>query len=303
VDPSVAHVPVMLGEALEHLRLEPGKVIVDGTGGAGGHAGALLDRLRPGGRLIVLDRDLEALERLKARIGRPGDVRYFYANFCDLDQVLAQAGEGQIHGVLLDLGVSSLQLADPDRGFSFDRAGRLDMRFDRAAALTAEDVVNRWPAERLAEVFRRYGDQPFARRIAAAIAAARQRRPIRTTDELAEVVTRALPPAHRRRERLHPATRVFQAVRIAVNDELGSLERFFDKVFDCLISPGGRVVVIAFHSGEDRIVKNRLREAVRAGRARLVTAKPLAPTPAEVQANPRSRSARMRVAEALAAAG
>lgn len=299
---TVGHVPVMLAEAVEHLRPEPGKTIVDGTAGGGGHAAALLDRLRPGGRLILLDRDEEALERLRARLGRPGDVRYFHANFCDLDQVLTQAGEEHIDGVLLDLGVSSPQLADAERGFSFDRPGPLDMRLDRSQSLTAEHVVNRWPAERLADIFHQYGDQPFARRIAAAIVAARRRRPIRRTDELSEVVVSALPAAYRRRQRMHPATRVFQAIRIAVNDELGSLQRFFDKVFDCL-KPGGRAVVITFHSGEDRIAKTRLREAVLAGRARLPVARPITPAPAEVAANPRSRSARMRVAEAVSPAG
>jgi len=301
VDPSVGHVPVLLAEVIEQLAPGPGKVILDGTAGGGGHAMTLLDRLRPGGRLILLDRDQEALERLMARIGRSADVRYFHANFCDFDEALTQAGEEQVDGVVLDLGVSSLQLADPDRGFSFEQAGPLDMRLDRSDRVTAEEIVNQWPAERLVDIFTRYGDQPFARRIAAAIVRARQANPLRRTDELAEIVRSALPPAARR-GRIHPATRVFQAIRIAVNAELQSLERFFDKVFDHL-KPGGRVVVIAFHSGEDRIVKTRLRQAVAAGRARLPVARPITPTPAEVEANPRSRSARMRVAEALAPAG
>ena len=301
MDPTIGHVPVLLGEVIEQLAPRPGKVILDGTAGGGGHAIALLDRLRPGGRLILLDRDKEALERLMARIGRSDDVRYFHANFCDFDEALAQAGEERIDGVLLDLGISSLQLADPQRGFSFDQPGPLDMRLDRTDRFTAEEIVNRWPAERMVDIFSRYGDQPFARRIAAAIVRARQNGPIRRTDELAEIVRSALPPAARH-GRIHPATRVFQAIRIAVNAELQSLERFFDKVFDHL-KPGGRVAVIAFHSGEDRIVKTRLRLAASAGRARSLTAKPITPTPAEVQANPRSRSARMRVAEAVAPAG
>jgi 16S rRNA (cytosine1402-N4)-methyltransferase len=301
VDPTIGHVPVLLGEVIEQLAPRPGKVILDGTVGGGGHAIALLDRLRPGGKLILLDRDKEALERLMARVGRSDDVRYFHANFCDFDEALALAGEERIDGVLLDLGVSSLQLADPQRGFSFDQPGPLDMRLDRTDRFTAEEIVNRWPAERMVDIFSRYGDQPFARRIAAAIVRARQNGPIRRTDELAEIVRSALPPAARH-GRIHPATRVFQAIRIAVNQELQSLERFFDKVFDHL-KPGGRVAVIAFHSGEDRIVKTRLREAASAGRASLAVAKPITPTPAEVQANPRSRSARMRVAEAVAPTG
>jgi 16S rRNA (cytosine1402-N4)-methyltransferase len=251
--------------------------------------------------LILLDRDQEALERLMARIGRSADVRYFHANFCDFDEALTQAGEERVDGVLLDLGVSSLQLADPERGFSFDQPGPLDMRLDRSDRFSAEEIVNHWPAERMVDIFSRYGDQPFARRIAAAIVRARESGPIRRTDELAEIVRSALPPAARH-GRIHPATRVFQAIRIAVNQELQSLDQFFDKVFDHL-KPGGRVVVISFHSGEDRIVKTRLRGAVSAGRARLPVTKPITPTPAEVQANPRSRSARMRVAEAVAPTG
>jgi len=301
VEPTVGHVPVLLAETLEQLAPQPGKTILDGTAGGGGHAMALLDRLRPGGRLILLDRDKEALERLMARVGRSDDVRYFHANFCDFDEALTQAGEERIDGVLLDLGVSSLQLADPERGFSFDQPGPLDMRLDRTDRFTAGEIVNRWPAERLVDIFSRYGDQPFARRIAAAIVRAREGGPVRRTDELAGIVRSALPPAARH-GRIHPATRVFQAIRIAVNQELQSLEGFFDKVFDHL-KPGGRVAVIAFHSGEDRIVKTRLREAVSAGRARLLVARPITPTPAEVRANPRSRSARMRVAEAVTPTG
>lgn len=301
MDPTVGHVPVLLAEMIEQLAPRPGQVILDGTAGGGGHAMALLDRLRPGGRLILLDRDQEALERLMARIGRSADVRYFHANFCDFDEALTQAGEERVDGVLLDLGISSLQLADPERGFSFDQPGPLDMRLDRSDRFSAEEIVNHWPAERLVDIFSRYGDQPFARRIAAAIVRARESGPIRRTDELAEIVRAALPPAARH-GRIHPATRVFQAIRIAVNQELQSLDQFFDKVFDHL-KPGGRVAVISFHSGEDRIVKTRLREAASAGRVRLPVTKPITPAPAEVQANPRSRSARMRVAEALVPTG
>jgi len=302
VEVTSGHVPVMLAEVLEHLRPRPGEVFLDGTAGGGGHAAALLERIRPDGRLILLDRDQETLERLIARFGRQGDVRYFHANFCDFDQALAEAGEERIDGALVDLGLSSLQLDEADRGFSFDRPGSLDMRFDRTDRLTADEIVNRWPAERLAAIFHEYGDQPFARRIARAMVEARRERPIRRTDELAEIVRAAVPAAFRRSQRIHPATRVFQALRIAVNDELGSLERFLDKIFDYM-KPGGRVAVIAFHSGEDRIVKNRFREAVESGRVCLPVAKPMTPSPEEVLANPRSRSARLRVAEVLEAAG
>lgn len=302
MEQEAGHVPVMLAETMAQLQVRPGQVILDGTAGGGGHAAALWERIRPGGRLILLDRDCGALERLMARFGRGGEVRYFHANFRDVDHVLAEAGHQQIDGALLDLGTSSLQLADAGRGFSFDRAGPLDMRFDPAEDRTAADIVNTWHADRLADLFREYGDQPFARRIARAIVEARKREPVRRTDELADLVARAVPAAWRRQERIHPATRVFQALRIAVNDELGSLETFLDKILG-LMKPGGRVVIIAFHSGEDRIVKTRFRDAARAGLVALPVTKPIVPAPEEVQANPRSRSARMRVAERLVTAG
>ena len=291
---SAAHVPVMLDEVLEHLRPRPGQVVVDGTAGTGGHAAAVWERIRPGGRLLLVDRDPEALQRLQARFGRQGDIRYFHANFADFDLVLAECGLDRADAVLLDLGVSSEQLSSAPRGFTFSQPGALDMRMDPGATMTAADLVNRWTAERLAALFRDYGDQPMAGRIARAIVEARRRGPIRRTDELADLVAAALPAAWRRTARTHPATRVFQALRIAVNDELGSLERFFEKVWTHL-APGGRVAVIAFHSGEDRIVKERLRQAARDGLIEKPLAKPLTPTPAEVAANPRSRSARLRV--------
>ena len=302
MEPNPGHVPVMLGEVLEHLRPRPGQVMLDGTAGGGGHAAAILERLRPDGRLILLDRDEGTLKRLIARFGRQGDVRYFHANFCDFDQALAEAGEEGIDGALLDLGLSSLQLDDAERGFSFDRPGPLDMRFDRTDRLSAEEIVNRWPADRLAEIFQSYGDQPYARRIARSIVESRRARPLRRTDELADLVRGAVPAAFRKTERIHPATRVFQALRIAVNDELGSLDRFLKKIFDYM-KPGGRVVVIAFHSGEDRIVKSRLREAAQSGRVRLPVVKPITSAPEEILVNPRSRSARLRVAEMLPTSG
>jgi len=297
-EPPPAHVPVMLEESLEYLRPRPGNVMLDGTAGGGGHAAAVLDRIRPGGTLFLLDRDRETLERLIARFGRRDDVRYFHANFCDFDQALSEARADSLDGALVDLGLSSLQLGDAERGFSFDRDGPLDMRFDREDGPTAGEIINRWDAERLAELFVRYGDQPFSRRIARAIVAARRQQPIRRTGELAEIVTRAQPAEYRRHLDIHPATRVFQAVRIAVNDEAQSLDRFCERIFDYL-KPGGRVVVISFHSGEDRIVKQRFREAVDRGRAALPVRKPILPTPDEGQAHPRSRSARMRVAERI----
>lgn len=296
MDLTPGHVPVMLAEVLEHLKPRPGQTVLDGTAGGGGHAAVLLERIRPGGTLLLLDRDQETLERLIARFGRLGDVRYFHANFRDFDQVLAETGQERLHAALLDLGLSSLQLDEADRGFSFDRPGPLDMRFDRSQDLSAEEIVNRWPAARMADLFRDYGDQPFAGRIANAIVAARRLARLRRTDELAAIVTAAQPAAYRRELRIHPATRVFQALRMAVNEEVKSLEEFLDKIFRFL-RPGGRVAIISFHSGEDRVVKTRFRDAVGQGLATLPFVKPLTATPEEIAANPRSRSARLRVAE------
>ena len=233
------------------------------------------------------------------RFGRGRDVRYFHANFADIDQVVAEAGS-PLDGVLLDLGVSSLQLDEAVRGFSFDQPGPLDMRLDRTQDLSAETIVNRWPAERLRHLppVRRPADGPAHR---PGDRRGPRREPIRTTDQLAAIVLGALPAAFRKAQRQHPATRVFQALRIAVNEELQSLETFFDKVFGCM-KPGGRVAVIAFHSGEDRIVKNRLRQAaIGVGSASLCRSRsrPRRRDPGQ----PRSRSARMRVAEVLRAAG
>jgi 16S rRNA (cytosine1402-N4)-methyltransferase len=301
VEPA-GHVAVLLAEVLEHLRPQPGQTFVDGTAGGGGHAAAILERIRPGGRLVLLDRDRSTLERLIARFGRRGDVRYFHANFCDVDQALAAANVDRVDGAILDLGLSSLQLDTPDRGFSHDRPGPLDMRFNVEDPSTAEEIVNRWPADRLAALFRDYGDQPFSRRIAAAIVEARRRAPLRRTDELAAIVSAAVPAEWKRKERIHPATRVFQALRMAVNDEIGSLETFLDKIFG-LLRPGGRLAIIAFHSGEDRIVKHRFREAASAGHVALPFTRPVTPAPEEVAANPRSRSSRLRVAVRLPAAG
>jgi 16S rRNA (cytosine1402-N4)-methyltransferase len=285
----------MLSEVLDLLRPRPGQVILDGTAGGGGHAAALLARVRPGGRLFLLDADPEAIRRLKARFGQPADIEYVHANFCDFDQVLAARGQAAIDGALLDLGLSSDQLAG-DRGFSFERPAPLDMRLSPDQPLTAWEVVNRWDERQLAEAFSRYGDQPYARRIARAIV---RHRPIERTDRLAHIIEAAQPPRYRRRKRIHPATRVFQVIRMLVNDEAASLDAFCRKIFDRL-AVGGRVAILAFHSAEDRIVKRRFREAARAHRAGLVTRKPVTPTVEEVRANPRSRSARLRVAERVA---
>lgn len=301
------HVPVLLEEVLQYLAVAPGGQYVDGTVGAGGHAAAILRASVPGGRVLGLDADPEAVDVAGRRLAPWGDRAVLVvANFRDLSQVAAAHGFAGVDGVLLDLGVSSVQLGSPRRGFSFQSEGPLDMRFDPRRGPSAADLVNELPEEELAEILWRYGEERAARRIARAIVA---RRPITCTRELAELVAEVVPRAGK----THPATRTFQALRIAVNDELAALTEALPQAVQ-LCRPGGRVVVISFHSLEDRIVKRFfLREArdcicppelpvCRCGHratVRILTAKPVRPKPEEVRANPRSRSARLRAAERL----
>jgi 16S rRNA (cytosine1402-N4)-methyltransferase len=284
------HVPVLLQEVLTWLDPRPGGLYVDATVGTGGHAEAILERILPGGRLVGLDRDPEALAVARRRLERFGEaVQLVQANFADLHYVLRALGIARVQGVLMDLGVSGLQLAAPHRGFSFRLAGPLDMRMDPASPVTAADLVNRLSEKELAELLRRYGEEPFAPRIAREIV---RRRPLSTTQELREAILRAVPRRAWPR-RVDVATRTFQALRIAVNRELEALEQALPQAAEVL-GPGGRLVVISFHSLEDRIVKHTLR---RAKSLRVLTPKPIRPSPEEVRRNPHARSARLRAAE------
>jgi 16S rRNA (cytosine1402-N4)-methyltransferase len=283
------HVPVMLAEVLQHLDPQPGQVFVDGTLGGGGHARALALRLEPTGTLIALDRDPAALAKAERTLaGLP--IKLAECDFRDLPDLLKELQIPGVHGVVLDLGLSSDQLADRGRGFSFDADGPLDLRFNPAAGTSAAELVNRLSAERLADIIFQYGEEHHSRRIARKIVERRQQRPIETAAELAELVRRVVP--RRPHDRIDPATRTFQALRIAVNDELGSLERALRVLPDCLL-PGGRVAIISFHSLEDRRVKEAFRDDPR---YEVLTKKPLRPTEREIDLNPRARSAKMRVA-------
>jgi 16S rRNA (cytosine1402-N4)-methyltransferase len=288
MESDAGHVPVLLAEVLELLAVRPGGLWVDGTVGLGGHAEAVLRATAPDGRMLGLDRDTETLararERLRAHGARvrlePGDYREIPAR---------HAGE-RADGILLDLGVSSAQLDDPERGMSFQADGPLDMRLDRRGGETAADVVNHLPEKELADLIYAYGEERASRRIARAIVRARERAPIRTTGELAEIVRRAAPRSGRRG--LHPATRTFQALRIHVNRELDGLGDALARIAGSL-APRGRMAVIAFHSLEDRAVKTTFRDLSRGGYA-LLTRKPVRPSEAETRSNPRARSARLR---------
>ncbi len=303
------HLPVMVAEVVDALRTVPPGPIVDATLGAGGHAAALLDAL-PEHTLIGLDRDDEALGLAEGALARFEDrVVLRRANFDELGDVVAALALGGVSAVLFDLGVSSMQLDDPERGFSYRGDGPLDMRADRRQSTTAADVVNGYDEVSLARVLARHGEERFARRIARAVVAAR---PLTTTRQLADVVREAIPAPARRRGG-HPAKRTFQAIRIEVNGELTTLGVTLDRAIDLLV-PGGRCVVLAYHSGEDRIVKDRFVEAETGGcicppqlpcvcgavpRVRLVWRGAHRPSPAELAANPRSESARLRAAEKL----
>ncbi len=288
--PTPRHVPVMLREVLELLAPEPGQIIVDGTLGAGGHASEIASRIGPGGLLIGLDRDLTMIELARPRLAG-AKSRLFEANFADLRSVLDELGLERIDAVLLDLGVSSDQIDDAARGFSFSRTGPLDMRMDRRIGEPASRLVNRLRAEELAEIFYRFGEERHSRRVARAIVAARQAKEIETTEELAAIVRRAMPRV-KPWQRIDPATRVFQSLRIAVNDELDSLEQVLAALPNCL-KPGGRVVAISFHSLEDRLVKRAFRQR---DVWQPLVKKPLVPNDEEIERNPRSRSAKLRAA-------
>ena len=304
------HDPVLYHEVLELLRVRPGRVYVDCTTGLGGHSEGILERLQGSGRLIALDRDSESLQRARTRLDAQFEnFSAHHENFENLPSILATLEIQSIDGCLLDLGMSSFQLDSGERGFSFQQEGPLDMRMDRDQVLTAEQLVNELPEERLADILWRYGEEKAARKLAAAIVAQRRRAKLRTTTELAGLVERV--KGRPRGSRLHPATQVFQALRIAVNQELSGLEQFLTEVVQ-ILKPGGCLVVIAFHSLEDRIVKQtfqreagkcicrrrpELCDCPRLEQVLILTKKPVTPSASEVQRNPRARSAKLRAVQ------
>ncbi len=294
----MTHVPVMTAEVLEHLRPEQGGLFVDCTVGLGGHSRALLEA--GASRVIGIDRDLDALARARETLAPWGDrVELVHADYRAIDEVLDRRQIGRIDGALADLGVSSMQFDAPGRGFSFQRDEPLDMRMDRTTAETAADLVSRSSERVLADAIFQYGEERFSRRIARALVEARRDAPVVTTGRLASIVRRAIP--HRGDHvRIDPATRTFQALRIWVNRELEGLDRFVEAAARRL-REGARLVVITFHSLEDRIVKHTLRALQQRDRVvQVLTKKPLVPAGAEVDRNPRARSAKLRAAERLA---
>lgn len=307
------HISVLPDEVLAALAPHPGGIYLDGTLGGGGHAGLILEASSPSGILLGFDRDAEAIAAATRRLAPfGGRARLFQKNFASIAATLGDIGVSALDGFVLDLGVSSHQLDTEARGFSFLHQAPLDMRMNRAEGATAADLVNTLPEAELERIISEYGEERWSKRIASFIVKARQERPLESTLDLVDLIKGAIPKA-KWEERLHPATRTFQALRIAVNEELASLEAGLDALLG-LLKEGGRGAVISFHSLEDRIVKNCFREAAtgctcpkglpgcvcgRVPRFKVVTGKPLRPREAELERNPRSRSARLRVVERI----
>ena len=306
------HVSVLLQECIDGLNIKPDGIYVDGTLGGAGHSSQIAQRLTTG-RLIGIDRDPVALAAAGKRLEPYMDrVTLVHSNFCQMDQVLKDLGIEGVDGILMDLGVSSPELDDGERGFSYMVDAPLDMRMNSEDALSAQIVVNTWPQEELKRILYTYGEERYAPQIAAAICRRREERPIETTLELVDIIRSAMPPAALR-EKQHPAKRSFQAIRIAVNDELGSVEKAME-VSIPLLNPGGRLAIITFHSLEDRIVKTAMAEAAKGctcppqfpvcvcgkkPKVKLISRKPIVSSPEELEVNPRARSAKLRVCEKL----
>jgi 16S rRNA (cytosine1402-N4)-methyltransferase len=307
--PEDIHLPVLLEAVIEGLALKPGSLVIDGTLGLGGHSEAILKATGPDGRVLGFDRDPAALALAQDRLLAYGQrLVTYHGSYAEMGKMAPMLGFAPADGVLLDLGLSSLQLDSAERGFAFRFEGPLDMRFDPTAGQNAADLVNTLAESELADIIYTYGEERFSRRVARAIVAAR---PLRTTGHLAQIVASAIQGG--RREKIHPATRTFQALRIAVNDELGALDRSLPQALD-LLRPGGRLAVISFHSLEDRIVKRYFQAEEkgcvcppelpacvcgRVPRQRILTRHPLVPSEDEQATNPRARSAKLRVAERL----
>ena len=295
-DAMTRHLPVLLKEVVEGLHPQPDDDILDGTVGAGGHAAALLERTAPHGRYLGVDLDEVALETARQSLARFGSrVMLVRGSYRDAAAIAVSQGLGPFPAALLDLGFSSMEIDDPARGFSFRADGPLDMRYDQRQELTAAMVVNTWPLDELERVFRLYGEERFARRIAERLVATRRQGRLSGTQDLVDVIAAAVPAGYRH-GRLHFATRVFQALRIAVNDELGNVAAALPD-FLKLLAPGGRLAVISFHSLEDRLVKQFFKKAEQNGEVKILTKKPLVASAEEELANPRARSAKLRLAE------
>lgn len=292
----MVHIPVLLHETIRVLQPSPGEIFIDGTFGSGGHSREIAKAIAPNGTLLCIDRDptlIHAGKHTMEILAKETKTTIFVrqGNYADAEKIMKDIGISKVSGVLVDAGFSSVHIEDAERGFSFQHEGRLDMRYDRSGGINAEEVVNSFAAPALQEIFSRYGDERRARTVAERIVRERKRKRILTTSELADIV--ASVKGSRKERGLHPATKVFQSLRIYVNDELGNLKKFLN-VFPSWMEPHGRVAVISFHALEDALVKQRFKELFRSGRAELVTKKPITPGRGEEARNPRARSAKLR---------
>ncbi len=308
------HIAVMLPEVIGFLNLRPGKIYVDGTLGGAGHSKAICEKIFPTGILIGIDQDVDAIENARqALMPYAPNIHLIHDNFVHLDQILTALNIKAVDGILLDLGLSLNHIENSGRGFSFSRNEPLDMRMNTKMSVKAENLVNEWDAPALAKIFRDYGEERWAKSIAQHIVEARGKGRIRLTGELEQIVVKAIPRSRRQDRKIHPATKVFMALRIAVNQELAALDGFMSKVIGCL-NPGGRLCVLSYHSLEDRIVKTHMRTCEKGcvcppdfptcvcgkrPQVRMIARRVLRPSPDEIAANPMSRSARLRVAEKL----
>lgn len=295
---NLLHLPVLTEEVLNYLQPQSGHVILDCTVGNGGHAMKLLEKMKPEGLLIGIDKDREILQVAKQMLSKTataGTFKLYHADYSEVDEVLRQAGVEKVNGVLLDLGASSVQFDQAERGFSFSKEGPVDMRMDRSAPGTARDLIRRLSERELEEILKKYGEERWSKRIARAIQREEKQAGITSTRQLAAVIERVVP---RGKSKIHPATRVFQALRIAVNRELESLEVFLEKVPNYMRT-GARIVIISFHSLEDRMVKQKFIERANQQVFKVLTKKPVTPGEAERENNVRCRSAKLRAAERI----
>ena len=294
------HIPVMLREVIDYLDPKPGQIIVDATLGTGGHSQEILKRITPGGRLIGIDRDEDSLAICRQRFSEfNGSFELVHGNFVDLDQIMEKLGIKRIDGIVFDLGISTYQLKDTERGFSFQQEGPLDMRMDKSSYISAYDLVNNLNESEISHLLWNFGQERWHNRIAHLLVEERRNQPISTTSQLANLVMRAIPYRYRRSYyRIHPATRTFQAVRIAVNRELEILESAVKKAV-AILGKKAKICVISFHSLEDRVIKHTFRALKADGLIDIITAKPLTPVSSEVAANPSSRSSKFRAAERI----
>ncbi|HOK35310.1 MAG TPA: 16S rRNA (cytosine(1402)-N(4))-methyltransferase RsmH [Candidatus Pacearchaeota archaeon] len=297
----MVHIPVLVDEVIQYLNPKPNDNFIDATIDGGGHAIKILEKTEPKGKILGIDLDKKLLENLKFKIQNLKlDDRLILVNdsFKNLKEITEKYNFKNIAGILFDLGMSSWHLEESKRGFSFQRNETLDMRFNSSQELTAREVVNKWPEYKIEEVLREYGEERYSKRIAKTIVSERRKKPILTTFDLIEIIKKAVPKNYDR-GRIHPATRTFQALRIATNQELENLKIALPQALE-ILENGGRIVVISFHSLEDRIVKNFFREKAKEGKLKILTKKPIRASEKEVQKNPRSRSAKLRAAIKLA---